>query len=168
MVTKNPRLTITLNPSVAAHLRKLSELTGNSQSSIISELLDGTEPVFERMIYVLEAAKGAKEAMRGRFANDIEEAQSRVEGALGIVLEGFDSVTGTFLKEAEAVKRRARRGGNASAAQSPRAALGAASPTPISNRGVRSDPIATKDIAQRRVTVSPEAVKKAPKIRGGK
>lgn len=120
------------------------------------------------MIHVLEAAKGAKEAMRGRFASDIEEAQTRVEGALGIVMEGFDSVTGTLLKEAEAVKRRARRGGHAGAAQAPRAALGAAAPTPISNRGVRSDPIATKDIAQRRVTVSPKASKKEPKIRGGK
>ena len=56
MATKNPRLTITLQPSLAAQLRRLSELTGNSQSSLIAELLEGSGPVFDRMIKVMEAA----------------------------------------------------------------------------------------------------------------
>ena len=80
MPAKNPRLTITLQPSLAAQLRKLSELTGNSQSSMIGELLEGSGPVFDRMIQVLEAAKKAKEAMRGRLADDMEQAQANVEG----------------------------------------------------------------------------------------
>ena len=61
MATKNPRLTITLTPSLAAQLRRLSELTGNSQSSLIAELLDGSGPVFDKMIQVLEAAAIAKD-----------------------------------------------------------------------------------------------------------
>ena len=56
MTTKNPRLTITLEPALAAQIKRMSELTGNSQSAIISELLDGSAPVFERVIKVLEAA----------------------------------------------------------------------------------------------------------------
>ena len=60
MPAKNPRLTITLQPTLAAQLRKLSELTGNSQSSLIGDLLEGSGPVFDRMIKVMEAAKTAK------------------------------------------------------------------------------------------------------------
>ena len=168
MPAKNPRLTITLEPSLAAQLRKLSELTGNSQSSLIGELLEGSGPVFDRMIQVLEAAKTAKESMRGKLADDMEQAQAKMEGALGVVLEGFDQFTGSLLDEAEAVTRRARRKGPASGARAPAGGLGAAAPTPISNRGVRSDPIATKTIAQSRLHVRPKAAKAGGKIRGGK
>ena len=168
MPAKNPRLTITLQPSLAAQLRKLSKLTGNSQSALIADLLEGTGPVFDRMIQVLEAAKTAKESMRGKLADDMEHAQSKMEGALGLVLEGFDEITGSLLDEAEAVTRRARRKGAASGARAPAGGLGAAAPTPISNRGVRYDPKATKNIAQSRLPVRQKADKSGAKIRGGK
>ena len=167
MPAKNPRLTITLNPALAVRLRKLSELTGNSQSSMIGDMLEGSEPVFDRMIQVLEAAKFAKESMRGKLSDDMEQAQARVEGALGIALDGFHEFTGTLLEEAEEVTRRAQRGGRAGEARAPRAGRAAASPTPISNRGVRLDPLATKDIAQSRVKVRRAPVKRTSKIRGG-
>lgn len=166
MATKNPRLTITLQPSIAAHLRKLSELTGNSQSGLIADLLDGSEPVFERMIHVLEAAKSAKAAMKGKLAIDMEAAQTKMEGALGIAMDGFEAYTGTLLDEAEAVQRRARRGGHASAAQAPRAGVGAASPTPLSNRGVRSLTTTTETIAKNQAPAKPKPVKVKGEIRG--
>ena len=152
---------------MAAQLRRLSELTGSSQSALIADLLEGTGPVFDRMIQVLEAAKTAKESMRGKLADDMEHAQSKMEGALGLVLEGFDEITGSLLDEAEAVTRRARRKGPAGAARAPAGGLGAAAPTPISNRGVRYNPKATKDIAQSRLHVRPKAKKAGAKIRGG-
>lgn len=167
MPAKNPRLTITIEPSLAAQLRRLSELTGNSQSRMIGELLEGSGPIFDRMIHVLEAAKTAKEAMRGKLTDDMEQAQSKMEGALGVVMEGFDQFTGSLLDEAEAVKRRARRKGRASAARAPGEGLGEAPLTPISNRGVRLDPKATKEIAQSRVKVRREPVKRTSKTRGG-
>ena len=164
MPAKNPRLTITLQPSLAAQLRKLSELTGNSQSGLIGELLEGSGPVFDRLIQVLEAAKTAKESMRGKLTDDMDAAQSKIEGAMGIALESFDQFTGSLFDDAEAVTRRARRG------PAPRggSGLGAAAPTPISNRGVRYDPKATKTIAQSRVSVRPKATKAGAKTRGGK
>lgn len=160
MPAKNPRLTITLQPTLAAQLRKLSELTGNSQSGLIGELLEGSGPVFDRMIQVMEAAKTAKEAMRGRIAGDIEKAQSRVEEGLGMALEGFDQWTGSLLDEAEVVTRRGV--GKRSAARP-----GASAPTPMSNRGVRYDPKATKNIAQSRLKVRPKSQKVRAKNRGG-
>jgi hypothetical protein len=164
MPTKNPRLTITLQPSLAAQLRRLSELTGNSQSAVISELLQGSGPVFDRLIAVLEAAKTAKASMRGKLVEDMERAQAQVEGALGMALDGFDQFTGSLLDEAEAVTRRARRGPATRGATG----RGAAQPTPISNRGVRYDPIATKTIAKKRTRVSLEPLNSGVNSRGGK
>ena len=141
MPTLNPRLTITLQPQLAAQLRRLSELTGNSQSKLISEMLEGSGPVFDRMIVVLSAAEDAKQAMKGRMAADMEQAQGRMEQQLGLVLDDFNTVTGTLLEEAEAIKRRARRapgvGPSLRRASAGRAPLRSEA-TPLSNRGVRS------------------------------
>ena len=164
MPAKNPRLTITLQPSLAAQLRKLSELTGNSQSALIGDLLEGTGPVFDRMIQVLEAAKSAKESIRGKLADDMEHAQAKMEGALGLVLEGFDEFTGSLLDEAEAVTRRARRKGRRRSAGAFRRARRAA-PTPYLTGG-QVRPKATKDIAQSRLHVRPKAKKPGQKSGG--
>ena len=164
MPAKNPRLTITLQPSLAAQLRKLSELTGNSQSGLIGELLEGSGPVFDRLIQVLEAAQTAKESMRGKLTEDMEAAQAKVEGAFGMAMEGFDQFTGSLLDETESVSRRARKG----SAVRDGSGRGATAPTPISNRGVRYDPKATKTIAQSHAPVRPKTAKVGLKTRGGK
>ena len=144
MPTNNPRLTITLEPSLAALLRRLSELTGNSQSKLIAEILQGSEQVFERLIRVLEAAETAKAQLKEVTVRDMESAQNRIEQQLGLALGEMDSAFAPILKEAEAITRRSARrtqGGPASrgvpAAAGPKA-------TPPSNRGVRSTNPKTK------------------------
>jgi DNA-binding ferritin-like protein len=109
MPTKNPRLTLTLSPSLAAQLRRMSELTGNSQAALISELLEGNEKVFARLIQVLEAAKSAKGDMVAKFSEDMGAAQQKIEAQLGLALEAIDEPTHSLLKEAERIKRRGAR-----------------------------------------------------------
>lgn len=141
MPTLNPRLTITLEPTLAAQLRRLSELTGNSQSKLISELLEGSTAIFAKLIRVLEAAEKAKAEVKGRAAANLEEAQGRMETQLQIVMEDFDSYTGSLLAEVEGISRRARKGhgrATASASAAPARAPVATVLTPPSNRGVRS------------------------------
>jgi hypothetical protein len=135
MPATNPRLTITLKPSTAAQMRRLSELTGNSQSAIISELLEANSSVFERLILVLQAATDAKDAMATDIAGGMRDAQSKLEAQLGLMLEELDSVTSPLLEEAERIKRRGRRGAVPSGTP---VAVPKRLPTPISNRGVRS------------------------------
>lgn len=141
MPTKNPRLSLTLDPSLAAILRRLSELTGNSQSKIIAEILQGSEHIFAKIVRVLEAAEKAKAEVRGRALANLEEAHGRVDAQLELVIDEFDSMTGTLLDEVEAVARRGRKEPRARA-ESAASALPAGSagrrPTPPSNRGVRS------------------------------
>jgi len=143
MPAKNPRLTITLQPAVAAQLAELSRLTGDSQSSIIADLLAQAAPVFDRVIKVLQAAQQAKFELKERMAADLDQAQAKIEQQLGLVLDDFDAYTGSLMSEVEAVKRRARRKPREDAA-APHAGAAAPALTPLSNRGVRSDPGKTK------------------------
>lgn len=143
MPAKNPRLTITLQPAIAAQLAELSRLTGDSQSSIIADLMGQASPVFDRVIRVLQAAQQAKAELKDRLASDLETAQSKIEAQLGIAMQDFDAFTGDLLAEADEVRRRARRTTRRDAAAS-RAAVDGHASTPLSNRGVRSGPEKTK------------------------
>lgn len=154
MPTQNPRLTITMQPSLAAQLRRLSELTGNSQSALIAELLETSAPTFDRLILVLEAAQKVTETARNaRFsatsamATELAEAQTRIETQMGLNLAEFDQLNKPILEEAERITRRARKTGLARDARS-----GALQPssTPLSNRGVRSTPKTHKNTIKSR------------------
>ena len=106
MTAKNPRLTMTLTPTIAAQLRRLSELTGNSQASLVSELLEGQEVVFARVIQALEAAKLVKEEMKSSLRADLDRSQQVIEAQLGLVLESLDNAASPLLREAEKIRRR--------------------------------------------------------------
>ena len=109
MPTKNPRLTLTLSPSLAAQLRRMSELTGNSQAALISELLEGNDKVFARLIQVLEAAQSAKGDMVAKFSQDMDSAQAKIEAQLGLALEAIEEPTRSLLEDSERIKRRGAR-----------------------------------------------------------
>jgi hypothetical protein len=143
MPAKNPRLTITLEPSTAAQLRRLSELTGNSQSALISELLTSSNNVFSRLIRVLEAANDAKATMTGQFSADLQAAQARIEDQLGLMLDLVDEKTQPLLDDVEKVRRRTRRTSGSGLPAQPDGANRGGS-TPMSNRGVRFTPKTAK------------------------
>lgn len=147
MTTANPRITVTLTPAVAAVMKAMSAATGNSQSSIVAELLEGSLPVFERMVRVLQAAKD----VRGRVNQDIvagmETIQAKLEKQLGLGLELMDEHAAPLLDKAEQIKRRGA--GEARAART--AATGRAVGTPISNRGVTPHPTKGKKPGEQKV-----------------
>ena len=138
MTTQNPRVSITLKPSNYAQLKELSRLTGNSQSALIAEIIEQSEPVFARIISVLSAAQTAKQEALDQVIGDMERAQARIEQAVGLSLADFEETGAAVTSALQEVKRRGRRdvAGDAPAApitaRRPR-------PTPISNRGVRYD-----------------------------
>jgi hypothetical protein len=131
MPATNPRLSVTVSPPVAAVLRELSTLTGNSQSAVVAELLEEAIPVFSRMVRILRAAEQAKLAVKEELVSGMEAAQTRLEGQLGLALGEFEAIEGRLLETVEKVGR--RRAGPAGRAASGRS--GAPLP-PISNRGV--------------------------------
>jgi predicted DNA-binding protein len=144
MPTVNPRITITLKPEVHAILKRLSAATDNSQSAIVSELLESSVPVFERMVLVLEAAKAAQQGMASDIAQGLERAQSKIETQLGLMLGELDDAYRPILQQGEAVQRRRRKtaaAGTDALGAAGSADAGSVAPggsTPMSNRGVRS------------------------------
>jgi hypothetical protein len=132
MPTSNPRISVTLQPALAAILRELSALSGNSQSALIAELLEQSTPILERVVTVLRAASTIKGQANAEIAASLEAAQTRLETQLGLQLGEFDEGTRPILEEAEAIRRRrSRTGTRPSQAEPP-----AAQKTPVSNRGV--------------------------------
>lgn len=126
MPTQNPRLSLTLSPDLAWQLRRLSELTGNSQSSLITSMLEGSNHFLWRLISTLEAAEEAKGRIPGHVANLMNEAQQRIEQKFGLT---------EVLDRAQAAAEKPRSAGTA---RRPHAAAAAAS-APLSNRGGRSN-----------------------------
>ena len=159
-MTKNPRTTITLSPATHALMKELATLNDESMSATIGGLLEQVSPLLERVVTVLRAANLAKDAVKGRLVDDLEQAQARMEKSLGLALDDFGSMEQPFLDLFEDVKRRSPNaakapgdasdmtGGRALANGRRAAAEGAplagrnraarSAATPPSNRGVRS------------------------------
>jgi hypothetical protein len=131
----NPRITITLTPQLHAVLRQLSSLTGNSQSSIVGDLLETSLPVFERMCTVLDAAHRLKEeGLKAPEAvkDSLARAQERLEQQLNLVLDTVDDGAKPLLEVAESVnRRRAGAGGTRRAGGSASARRAVTTPVPV-------------------------------------
>ena len=127
---------MTLTPSLAAQLRRLSELTGNSQASLVSELLEGQELVFAKVIRALEAAQEVRGSMVQSLAEDLDRSQAVIESQLGLVLDEFDNGVSPLLAQAEAIKRRKGRAGVPAGTQAKRGRAG----TPAQSVTRRKDP----------------------------
>lgn len=109
MATLNPRLSVTLKPSTAALLQRMSELTEQSRSSIVSEILESSEPIFERMVEVLQAANLVKNDLKEGTKKRLEKAESQLHEQLGVTMDIFDDSFRPILDAAEVVRRRGRR-----------------------------------------------------------
>lgn len=137
MAGTNPRISVTLKPSLDAAIRRLSEATGQSKSSLVAELLEQAEPVLMRMATVIEAAQTATKEAKERMAANLDEAQTKLEAHLGLVQDLFEEQTADLIGDLEQIGRRKAKGatggrtdGRAAPARPP-----ARSPSPESTPG---------------------------------
>ena len=110
MPTPNPRITITLTPSSHAVMKSLSDLSGNSMSSMVAEIITMNEPVFARMVKVLQAAKSVQASSKESMMAALNDAQTKIEKQLGLALDAMDDGFRPVLDDAEEVRRRGGRG----------------------------------------------------------
>jgi hypothetical protein len=148
MPTSNPRVNVTLSPSLDNLLCRLAALQGVSKSSVLRELLETSEPALQRVVALMDAAAAAKPSMLRDLANSLDKAQSTLEGNLGEALRGFDGATADLVSQAEAV--RGRRRGRAPVARERGGSLALQNP-PASNRGVKSRETASSSPVPRQV-----------------
>lgn len=111
MPTLNPRISITLTPATAAVLRELAALGGQSQSSIVGELLETSLPVFERVVAAMRAASTIQASAKAEIASGLERAQVKLEDQMGLMLGDMDATMRPLLEAAEKVTRRGAGGG---------------------------------------------------------
>jgi hypothetical protein len=146
MPTENPRVNVTLSPSLDALVGQLAGLERISKASVLRELLETAEPQLRQVVALMVAAKGASATARKAIASDMETALRSIEGTSHLAMQVAANHTRDMVSEAEAVRgRRPQRGAQASpavpAARRPAAAakrLISAKRPPLSNRGVKS------------------------------
>ncbi|RYD49712.1 MAG: hypothetical protein EOP83_24830 [Verrucomicrobiaceae bacterium] len=85
----------------------MSELSKNSQSAIIGDLLETSLPVFERVVTVLRAASTVEAAAKEEIAAGLNRAHDRIEKQIGLNLAELDEVSRPLLDAAEKIARRA-------------------------------------------------------------
>lgn len=130
MATTKPRITVTLSQRQHDVLRVISECGGQSMSAFVSEILEQSLPVLERMAESFRKIKAAQDEQKKRIADELDQAQAEVEPVLEQVLGQFD----LFMTKIE------RAAGGAPEARSDTAAPRAARSTPVTNRGVTPSP----------------------------
>jgi hypothetical protein len=102
MPTKNPRLTINLDPPTYDALRRLSAVGGGSMSNIVTGFLSVCVPSMQRMIVMMERANQAPiEAQQG-LAAAIAAVEAKVLPAMAVQLEQQDMFLDQVVREATA------------------------------------------------------------------
>jgi Ribbon-helix-helix protein, copG family len=135
MPTLNPRVNVTLSPSLFDLVGHLARLQGASRSQVLRELLEAAEPALQRAVAFMQAAERAKGAVQAGFGDSLMRAQDRIEAELGKHLERVDSTTADLVEMAERVE--GRRPGRPRSSGGARAGARVPNP-PASNRGVKS------------------------------
>jgi DNA-binding MarR family transcriptional regulator len=157
MATTKPRITVTLTESQHRVLRALSEYSGQSMSSYISEFLTAAEPTMERMAATFQRIRQANDQRRQQIVAQLEEAQAVFEPLAMSVIDQADLFLGRLEEAATGAppvrdSARTERTGDA--------------PAPSTNRGVT--PLSPKPLkpAPRKASRSGHAVRKTLKKSG--
>jgi len=147
MPTLNPRVNVTLSPSLDSLVSQLASLERVSKSSVLREILEASEPSLRQAVALMEAAKGASVEARKNIAHDMDNSVKAAAALQDLMLTVAANHTRDIVVEAEAIKgrrpRRARRvasavGARPSEGVQPEKASKVAKRPPISNRGVKS------------------------------
>lgn len=130
MATTKPRITITLSQRQHEVLRSISENSGQSMSTFVSEILELSLPTLERMAETFRKIKAAQDEQRKRIVVELEQAQSEVEPVLDHVMGQFDLFMSRIEEAAGVSGAPARSEARMDAPDAP-----AAAPAPVTNRG---------------------------------
>jgi hypothetical protein len=141
MPTVNPRVNVTLSPSLDLVVSRLAALQRVSKSSVLRELLEAAAPALTRAVALMEAAEKAKPDIISGLARSLERSQTAAEVALESALHALDH-SEDLVSQAEAVRGRRPGSGGGGAAHGDGAAKSPSTPVPVT-RG-SGTPVAQK------------------------
>jgi hypothetical protein len=131
MAGKNPRITVSLTPSLVATLAGISKESGESTSSIVRGLLVQSEPAFQRMWQLFKAANTAKGQIGGGTGAALAKVVDDLEDALAVADARLHRATRDLVAGAETVEGRRRRNGAAGTDSAASASKGGANPRSV-------------------------------------
>jgi hypothetical protein len=136
MPTVNPRVNVTLSPSLDHLVTQLAGLERCSKSQVLRELLEAAEPGLQRAVTMMHAATNAMLGSKENLQRQLLAAAEKSEGAMKDALRAVESAQLDLVEQAQAVggRRPARR----AAEPRPAPASVVGENPPISNRGVKS------------------------------
>ena len=139
MPTENPRVNVTISPSMDALVSRLATLQRISKASVLRELLETAEPGLRHALALMEAAQDASQTAHKRLAADMERALQATERYERSMSNAFAHSLGDLVADAETVRgRRPGRTGVARPAGMVAPGRSRRKDPPSSNRGVKS------------------------------
>ena len=177
MPTLNPRINVTLSPSLYAMVGELAKHQRVSRSMVLRELLEASEPALSQVVAMLKAAADMGDAARQRLQQDMGETITNLESKSQQALALAAGVTADLVAQAEAIRGRRparqparKRSAGGLPGRSSAAVVDHQRPgrPPSSNRGVKSHTTATKKIAVKPSTAKTKAEKSGVKSKGVK
>jgi hypothetical protein len=173
MPTVNPRINVTLSPSLYSMVEELAKHQRVSKSMVLRELLEASEPALAQIVVMLKAAESMTDAAKKRLLQDMDSSLASMEQKKEQALSLAAGITADLVAQAEAIKGRRPGVGKRSAARpgpspaSPSSSVHGGKRPPSSNRGVKSSHTATKTIAQSPDSSKENTAKHRVKTKGG-
>ena len=161
MATTKPRITITLEQRQYDVIKSISDSTGQAMSGVITELLESSMPVFERMAVTFQMLSKAKDLQRSNMLKTQEEVQAAFEPLMMEAMGQFDMFMGQLEEGVEELGK-ARPIGRALSKAS------TANRSPSTNRGVTTTPLIPSRASRSKVSKGKIPVKKIQKAAGKK
>jgi uncharacterized protein involved in exopolysaccharide biosynthesis len=106
MPTSNPRINVTLSPSLDAIVVRLSELQRVSKSQVLRELVEAAEPALAQAVDLMEQLRGVNESVRKSFVRSLDVEQAKLEKSQASLLAGMRQASADLVGQVEAVKGR--------------------------------------------------------------
>jgi len=106
MPTVNPRVNVTLSPSLDSLVSRLAGLERVSKSMVLRELLEAAEPALTQAVALMEAASGASANARKNLAHDLDVGIKAAEGTSQHMLQTMALHTQDLVTQAQSVKGR--------------------------------------------------------------
>lgn len=140
MPTINPRVNVTLSPSLHSLVANLATHQRVSKSMVLRELLEAVEPQLAQAVAFMEAAQKANGEARKQISRNMEAGIKEAQEAVSVALEKTGALTRDLVAQAEVIRGRRPARKVRPGVASERASGGRKrSPTPLpSNRGVKS------------------------------
>ena len=104
MPTVNPRINVTLSPSLFGMVDELAKHQRVSKSMVLRELLEASEPALAQVVAMLKAAESMTEAARKRLLQDMDSTITSMEMKKDQALALAAGMTADLVAQAEAIK----------------------------------------------------------------